>query len=176
LVVEHDKYENVLVGPGDLLTEKIAASHDIGLGDDCFIVGRFINHEGKQKNRPSLRFGNIAQMPGDPLVLDDGSAQEGFLVEARSISGYSGSPVFVEIRPFAHGARPMNSSGRGGPWLLGIDFCHVPVTEKIYSRKTMKESKTNFVKGNSGMMGVIPAWRLLEMMDYADVKSLIERQ
>jgi hypothetical protein len=29
---------------------------DIGPGDDVFMVGRFVNHEGRQKNEPSVRF------------------------------------------------------------------------------------------------------------------------
>jgi hypothetical protein len=74
---------------------------DIGPGDDVFVVGRFINREGKQKNIPSVRFGNIAQMPGEPLFLDDGKELECFLIEGRSISGFSGSPVFIHISPEA---------------------------------------------------------------------------
>jgi hypothetical protein len=85
--------------PKDFLTPEMVRQFKIGPRDDCFMVGRFINHDGKQQNAPSARFGNIAQMPGDKIRFPDGSEQESFLVEARSISGYSGSPVFVEI-PF----------------------------------------------------------------------------
>ena len=37
---------------------------------DVFLVGRFINHEGQQRNAPTLRFGLIAQMPGDPIRVE----------------------------------------------------------------------------------------------------------
>jgi hypothetical protein len=50
-------------------------------------------HEGRQKNSPTARFGNIAQMPNEPVIIKR-FEQECFLVEARSIGGYSGSPVF----------------------------------------------------------------------------------
>src|SRR6266568_6442901 len=36
----------------------------IGPGDETFFVGRFITHEGTQKNTPTARFGNISMMPG----------------------------------------------------------------------------------------------------------------
>lgn len=77
------------------LSKKIVETFAIGPGDDTFMVGRFINHEGTQQNLPSVRFGNIAQMPIEPIKQDTGFLQESFLVETRSVGGYSGSPVFV---------------------------------------------------------------------------------
>lgn len=180
LEVERDKYHNIFVMPRDLLDKKTMKINKIGPGDDCFMVGRFINHEGIQKNTPSVRFGNIAQMPGETIPIEDGPDQEAFLVEGRSVPGYSGSPVFVEIRPFSHGAREINSSSQGGPWLLGIDFCHLNVVEQVF-RKSRKGGErdqaisTIYVRGNSGMMGVIPAWKLKEMFDYPDIESIMER-
>ena len=35
----------------------------IGPGDDTYMVGRFINHHGKQRNLPSVRWGHISMMP-----------------------------------------------------------------------------------------------------------------
>lgn len=67
-----------------------------------FVVGRFVNAEGRQKNLPTLRFGNIAQSPQEKIKQDRvfGSfEQESYLVEARTISGYSGSPVCVLLDP-----------------------------------------------------------------------------
>ena len=75
-----------------LLDKETCTRFNFGSGDETFVIGRFINHEGKQQNLPTARFGCIAQMPIEPV---DG--QESFLVETRSIGGYSGSPVFVYI-------------------------------------------------------------------------------
>jgi hypothetical protein len=52
-----------------------------------FMVGRVITHEGKQKNLPSARFGNITMMPVEPLRHMRGINQESFVVEMRSIGG-----------------------------------------------------------------------------------------
>src|ERR1700722_9971264 len=43
---------------------------DMGIGDEVFYAGRFINAEGKQRNRPSLRFGTIAQINTDIIERD----------------------------------------------------------------------------------------------------------
>ena len=126
--------------PNMFLTKEIMAMFDVGPGDEVFIVGRFINREGKQKNIPSVRFGNIAQMPGEPLILD-GKEQECFLIEGRSIPGFSGSPVFIQIVPEApefpefpanlkqYEPKPSTNrpkmSHKAGPFLMGIDFCHL---------------------------------------------------
>jgi hypothetical protein len=64
----------------------------IGIGDDTFMVGRFSAQDGVQRNTPTVRFGNISMMPS--------SEQRNFLVEHRSLPGYSGSPVFVWINPY----------------------------------------------------------------------------
>lgn len=170
------------------VTKKWADDYNVGLGDDVFMIGRFVGAEGKIQNNPSVRFGVISQMPFEPLVLEDGSSQLSYLIEARSIPGYSGSPVFIIIEP--HGPKPsflpsdmppaihdalIEMSGwmkeRAGklrmpPFLLGIDYCHLYDKQKVWSGLTKKPVDPNwFVKGNSGAMGVIPAWKLSEMFE-----------
>src|ERR1035437_9660989 len=71
------------------LSKDMVRDFNIGLVHDTFVVGRFVNHEGKQRNTPSLRFGNIAMMPPEPIKDQYGIDQESFLVECRSIPGYS---------------------------------------------------------------------------------------
>jgi Trypsin-like peptidase domain len=151
--------------PFDLaIKEEEITSQNVGPGDDVFIVGRFVNHDGKQQNRPSVRFGAIAQMPGEAIKFPDGSEQDSFLVEARSISGFSGSPVFL--------------SRSGGAMyrvrLLGIDHCHLSSSEPIKSKITGESVSDHwYVKNNTGMMGVVPAWRLSEMFAMPEVQKLI---
>ena len=158
----------------DFLTTDMVRDLKIGPGDDCFMVGRFINHEGRQQNAPSARFGNIAQLPGDKIRFPDGSEQESFLVEARSIAGYSGSPVFVEI-PFFSTTEGRNPRKRYGPWLLGIDHCHIFSREKIYDKATGRRINDDwYVRSNTGMMGVVPAWYLTEMFVLPDMVSFLE--
>jgi hypothetical protein len=157
-----------------LLSKNILEVYNIGPGDDVFVVGRFILHDGKQRNQPTVRFGAIAQMPGEKIQLPDGSEQESFLVEARSISGYSGSPVFTQIPRWSSGYRRFNTNWGYGPWLLGIDYYHPSVVEHV--RKSPNGDYVNpdwYVESNTGMMAVVPAWKLAEMFEMPEIKATL---
>jgi hypothetical protein len=49
------------------LTKEMIEQHSIGPGNEVFVTGRFVHHEGKAKNTPTVRFGNISMMPGEPF-------------------------------------------------------------------------------------------------------------
>lgn len=87
-------YDFTSVAVEMFVTPKIMADDDIGIGDDTVMVGRFIGHDGKQRNIPSARFGNVAMMP-ENIKDVAGSEHYAFLVELRSMPGYSGSPVYI---------------------------------------------------------------------------------
>lgn len=166
-----------LVDEGAFVTEQmVGGASGIGPGDDVFVVGRFINHEGQQRNLPTVRFGNVAQLPWEPI---DG--QESFLVEARSIPGYSGSAVFVHFLPFqpASTGRP-STNLTYGPWLLGIDWGHIHDWEPLCGpdKKPLNpvRPKDRQIRINTGMMTVIPAWKLAELLAYPTVSKIREQE
>jgi Trypsin-like peptidase domain len=149
----------------DLITEEMLAQHDVGVGDDVLMLGRFINREGLQRNAPTARFGHISQMPSDPIQIDIGGKtviQEGALLcEVRSIGGYSGSPVFLLPNPtYGRKGVPLRID-RG--IVLGVDFCHVPNWVEAYDDIGHKLPHIR-VPLNSGMAGVIPAWKLRNLI------------
>jgi len=78
------------------LTPDQFAEHELGIGTEVFIVGLFANHVGERRNIPIIRVGNIAALPEEPVVTEVG-ALEAILIEARSIGGLSGSPVFGHL-------------------------------------------------------------------------------
>jgi len=155
------------------LTNEIVSEFNIGPGDDTFVVGRFINHEGRQKNLPTVRFGCIAQMANEPVRQASGFEQESFLVEARSIGGYSGSPVFTYIPPATvrDGVQdwvPEKILSFHGPWLLGVEWGQIndytPVLHSTGRDVNPGEPLSTKVLVNTGMMAVVPAWKLLELL------------
>jgi len=152
-----------------LVTDQIMEAQNFGPGDDVFMVGRFIRHDGKQRNLPSVRFGNISMMPHEKIMHYRQYEVESFLIETRSLSGYSGSPVFVHIPPATH--RPGDKAGitlgrAMGPWLLGVDWGHYPIYENVKeSDRTTNVSEGYIVESNSGQMAVAPAWKLRELLD-----------
>lgn len=184
-----DLHQAKFINTQTTMTKKVVEMTGAGIGDDVFVVGRFVSREGKQKNIPTVRFGNIAQMPADPIKMDDGTEQECYLVEVRSISGYSGSPVFFHVPPVpapppvpqwaeevvlhTHPRRKGIYGLPIGPYLLGIDFCHIYEKERIYSDITRDlVSKDWHVRANTGMMGVIPAWKLLDIIHAPDMMKI----
>jgi hypothetical protein len=140
----------------------------VGIGDDVFVVGRFINHEGRQRNSPSARFGCIGQMPVEPVKIN-GFDQECFLVEARSIGGYSGSPVFWHVLPFAGGVYRPKTNVQIGPLLLGVELGYIydwtPVCDADGRPINQADPDAQQVQVNSGMMIVVPAWKLAELLN-----------
>jgi hypothetical protein len=154
-----------------ILTRERMEEAGLGPGDEAYMVGRFIGHDGRQRNLPSVRFGSIAMMPWEPIRSETGIDQESFLVEMRSLPGYSGSPVFayrtVPMVRLDKDGRPVGDDfqGFGNVWLLGIDWCHLPNYHPVLESKDGAAIDEGWVvKQNSGMAGVIPAWKLQELL------------
>jgi hypothetical protein len=110
---------------------------------------------------PSVRFGNISMMPKQPIKREDGSLQESLLVEARSLPGYSGSPVFFYEK---HGLNRRHISPQLDLRLLGLDWGHMRQRERILLENGDPHAVLT-VETNSGMMGVVPAWKIQELLD-----------
>jgi len=149
----------------DLLTKDEVSKYGIGVGDDVVMLGRFINREGLQQNSPTARFGHIAQMPGDPIeVAIKGktlSQEDAFLCEVRSIGGYSGSPVILLPNP-AYG-RIGESLPKDRGIVVGVDFCHMRDYQHPLDERGVEMSHMRFPV-NTGMAGVVPAWKLRELI------------
>lgn len=133
-----------------------------------YFMGRFIAHDGIQRNDPIVRFGSIAMMPGDPVFQKDrGFHQESFLIEARSLSGFSGSPVMLYVSTDSN-------RFRSGTWettdfiqnrpsitgLLGIDWGSLRLKDEVVT--------------NTGIMGAVPVWKLTELLDQQEVVEMRE--
>lgn len=152
-----------------IVSADIVERHDIGPGDECFTVGRFIHNDGRSRNTPSTRMGNIAQMPSHDTA--------NFLVEMRTIGGASGSPVYF-YRPPAHppiGGNILGSqsfTSYTGPYLLGVVESYVRdrivVLNQIEERELTASGR--HAEFNTGMMNVIPGWRLEELINSPEQK------
>jgi hypothetical protein len=119
---------------------------DLGIGDDVFMVGRFLPAEDRGLRKPTLRFGNISLWPASEISLKgDDKPVWSFLAEMRSRSGCSGSPVFVSIEPGSMNPVLPRASNMG---LLGVDRGHL--TDQY---------------GDTPMAAIIPASKLVELLD-----------
>jgi hypothetical protein len=164
-----DYYRYSLVDTGMFVTNELIERQSMGPGDEVFMVGRFGTHEGRQRNTPVVRFGNISMMPFEPVMHRRGYKVESFLVEARSLSGFSGSPVFVYHTP--HTPYPSGIPNREqGIWLLGVDWGHLPIYKTVKEKNRQDDVPEGWVvESNSGQMAVAPAWKLQELLDIEDL-------
>ena len=164
-LLEPEHFDFRAISVWQFITKEMIRKYNIGIGDEVFFAGRFYNAEGVDKNRPSLRFGTIAQVSTD--VID---GEESFLVEARSIPGYSGSPVFqftvVGVTNFMIETTPTKGMG---PYLLGVDWSHI--NEYVDAKNDRGEILPFKIRSNSGMMGVVPVWKLQELLLRGDVRK-----
>jgi hypothetical protein len=127
---------------------------EIGLGEEIVVAGLFAPHHGTAKNIPIVRIGTIAAMPEEKVITKIGPI-DAYLVEARSIGGLSGSPVFVNmgIMRDRRGVlnvekRVNNERSTGAIYLLGLMHGH-------YDEQ----------KVNMGIGIVVPATKILEVVN-----------
>jgi hypothetical protein len=170
----------------NFITRDIIEDWDICPGDEAFLVGRLITPWGQQRNIPAVRFGNISMMadPNELAIGYRGVAMEVFDVECRSLSGFSGSPVFCSTtRTYSwDGKLPKkfqdlpqktpnlgfhypSPSGTFGPWFLGIDWGHLPLWKPVFGQKSFDYPKAgHWVEQATGIACVLPAWHILDLL------------
>lgn len=147
---------------------------NFGVGDDAVMVGRFVGHDGSERNLPLARFGNVAMMPWEPVLDGRGLRVDAFLVEMRSLPGFSGSPVFVYIGPGSDRANgtmmPFFTQTIG---LIGIDTGHKRQTDSVYSKQSGDPINIDWeVRQNSGVAIVSPSWKIEQLLNQEEFVPL----
>jgi len=152
------------------VTPEVISQEGIGIGDEVFIVGLFVNHIGKRKNIPIIRIGNIAAMPEERIQTNSVGPIEAYLVEALSIGGLSGSPVFAHLPAVRvhDNALKITTDGGGVFRLLGLIHGHFDVDHRNAS--TLTDEKINM-----GIAMVVPAEKIIETVNRPEVLEMKNR-
>jgi hypothetical protein len=161
-----------------LATPQILAQMDIGIGDEVFATGLFSHVPAVTRNIPIVRHGNIAMMPGEQIQTDLGFADV-YLVEARSMGGLSGSPVFVRPTVYAKLTSGLNRQvdflGVGhGVTLLGLMHGHWDIRESELNKPSFSQDRKHGV--NLGIAIVVPAVKILETLNQQELVTLRKQQ
>lgn len=176
----------MFIGPQIFITPDHAANHKIGPGDDVFMIGRFVDLGINRTNVPALRFGNISTLPvpiKQPTGYKEGLS---YCIDMHSRTGYSGSPVFVYRTPgnsleWAETGGLVELGG-GMMLLLGIHWGQFPEELLIKKKKRAiaeshgKKEQEEYIKGLSGMTCVIPAWRIMDILNCDTFKEQREKE
>lgn len=115
-------------------------------------------------------------MPNEKIRINTSESQmydqEAFLVETHSLSGFSGSPVFLN--------RILNNENveQRTPWLLGLYCAHMNIYTKIKKKcdggKYDNTDENYCSENNSGHMVVVPAWKIHEMFSVGPIADRIK--
>jgi hypothetical protein len=157
----------------DMLKE----NEGIGAGDETFAIGLFTPAPGVSENLPIVRHGNIAMLPKEQIQTELGFADV-FLVEARSIGGLSGSPVFVRetiVVPFQKQPDEIEQSflsGLGKFYFLGVMQGHWDIKESDINKAAVHHDSKRGV--NMGVGIVVPAMKILETIRQRELMKQIE--
>jgi hypothetical protein len=163
---------SAIVAPDDFVDERSFEEKEIfgfGVGDDVFMAGRLVGHDGKKLNYPSVRSGTLSALP-------HAETHGEFLLEFHSIGGYSGSPVFIG---WGAGSRRRGGAVMQKPskiFFLGLNRCH------IYNHEPLRDADTNeivtpkkYVQVNTGIASAIPAWKILECLNDPELRAEREK-
>lgn len=154
----------------DDLTDEVIADELIGIGDVVSFPGLYTNHYGAARNIPVLRQGIISSMRVEPCNTLSFGFIDGYLIEAHSIGGSSGSPVFVMIPPlrFVPNEGPRNTKKRF--YLMGVLVGHWTMQNPEDAIIEEENGVTEHM--NTGIGIVIPIQRVNEVLNDGDLVGL----
>ena len=146
---------------------------NVGVGDDVFMLGRFSGHSGRQQNQPLARFGNLAMMDGERVEDGRGMLVDAYLVEMRSLPGFSGSPVFLTMGAGSYrGVYGTDQQAKMMPFysetiaLLGIDTGHKRVKTYVLDAAGKEvEQPVRVILENSGVAIVAPCYKINDILE-----------
>lgn len=132
-------------------------------GTDIFFPGMFYRHVGATQNQALVRTGSVAAFPKERIFIEHGGSMEAYLVEARSIGGSSGSPVFAQ-RETPTGRFSLDFE----VYWIGLLLGHY----KSPARTRREEAGDLFEEAwiNMGIAIVVPAKKILEIIDGPDFR------
>lgn len=140
-------------------TMPVIAKERIDVGDEVFLSGLFAPHAGRNSNIPIIRVGNIAAMPHEKVSTKLGDI-DAYLVEARSIGGLSGSPVFANVSGVRHGVLSLTDAPQ--IYLLGLMHGHF---DSEFLPLDISEDVSGKAGINMGIGIVVPVEKIIEVIN-----------
>lgn len=164
-----DGWDHLVIPVSMCATAEAMSANEVGLGDEVFITGLFRHHHGQQRNIPIVRVGNLAALAEERVVTKDFGPIDAYLIEARSIGGLSGSPVFLNLGVvrFINGGVKHATSG-SIPLLLGLIHGHFDTQDSSIDEATEDSGRSlSNAKVNTGIAIVTPITKVIQAMNMA---------
>lgn len=142
-------------------TEDWIRTQEVGVGDDVFMFGLFLDAANHAVSIPTARFGHISMMPSEATRIKQAQncMRPSLVLDMHSRDGFSGSPVFM-YRTSGSNLDHANTTntvfGEGTIFcLIGLHWGQFPEIWK---------SVAGDVTGVSGLTLAVPSWRLARMI------------
>lgn len=152
----------LLLGKSDIEANKVEEGYSV------LFTGLFIQYIQKFHSEPIIREGKIAMFPREKVQTTLKVPGDIFLVDCHVFGGNSGSPMFVNLR---------------GDKVDGINFGYDykilgVVSGEVFETASMElhtvASYGGTVVANSGVATVVPAQKILDILDLPELKALRE--
>lgn len=187
--LSEDEHDHTTIPEQLFASPESVSELGIGPGDDVFMIGRFVNHDGGiPNNRPAVRFGHISV---DPTMMHfEGRRSLSYVLDVHSRTGYSGSPVFFYRTP----GSDLSYVGDGGGVeignayvkLLAVHYAQFPETWELASKPKkdlpsealplIVDEEKHVIVGVSGMTCAIPAWVLRDLLNDPSLVQIREAE
>ena len=163
-------------------TDAAISERGIGPGSEAFITGLFTKMIGRGRNFPLIRMASVAMMPSEKIpnikIGDWIGESDVYLLEARSLGGLSGSPVFVlETLGIASRRTDLPDTptkrvlGIGETLLLGLMNGHWLIREKETNSVEIQSVRDEEGSIATGISVVVPAKKILEVINHPDLQT-----
>lgn len=154
------EYDHLVIPLSLCMSPEVAAANEVSLGDEVVIVGLFKHHYGEARNIPIIRVGNLAMKGEEGIQTKAFGKIDGYLIEARSIGGLSGSPVFLNFGPTrVLGGKFMHSTNAVAI-LLGLVHGHYDVSGDEIDAAGGQSDRVN-----TGIAIVVPAHSIVTVIE-----------
>ena len=153
--------DHACIGSKFHLTDEVQERMEFGITDEVAVLGLFWRRFGQRRNIPIARVGTIASLNDEDLVATQLGLAPIYLIEARSIGGLSGSPVFVHVginRAFSSKV----SKGEPNLYLIGLIHGHYDVKSEEIDQ--LDDADLSVANVNTGIAMVTPFFRLDELV------------
>jgi hypothetical protein len=164
--VDANKLDVIFLPSTLLLSNADVAQNKVEEGDSVVFTGLFVQMIGQTHSEPIVREGKIAMMPKEPIQTTLRALGDIYLVDCHVFGGNSGSPMFIDLAGQREGGLTLGINYK----LLGVVSGYVKETANFELQTVAAYAGT--VDANSGIAIVVPAQKILDLLDAPALKAL----
>jgi hypothetical protein len=152
-----------------LLSNADVAQNKVEEGDPVLFTGLFVQLVGQSHSEPIVREGRIAMIPKEQVTTTLHALGDIYLVDCHAFGGNSGAPMFIDL-----------AGQRQGGLVVGINYRLLGIVSGYVKETTTFELQTvaayaGTMDLNSGISIVVPAQKLIDLLDAPQLKALRDK-